>query len=316
MLFVYNANPAVTLPDQNRVLRGLAREDLFTVVSDQVLTDTARWADVVLPATTFLEHYDIARSYGSVNLQLVQPVIEPVGDSRPNVELFSALARRLGVELSASLDTDPEALLHVAGALPAQLRDGLLQHGTVSAQPVQFGDVFPRTPGGKVDLFPAALDESAPDGLYTYREDDAGAGPLILLSPASGKTINSTLGELRPRVGRAADPSARRRGSRHPARRRRARVQRSRRNPVPGRAERRHEAGNRRPPQGIVAAQHAERLNRQRPGIRFADGHRRRRLLQRRAGRGHAGGDRHVRRTGYRALGPRRHARTAYTDPG
>ena len=199
MLFVYNANPAVTLPDQNRVLRGLAREDLFTVVSDQVLTDTARWADVVLPATTFLEHYDIARSYGAVNLQLVQPVIEPVGDSRPNVELFSALARRLGVELSASLDTDPEALLHVAGALPAPLRDGLLQDGTVSAQPVQFEDVFPRTPGGKVDLFPASLDESAPDGLYTYREDNAGAGPLILLSPASGKTINSTLGELRPR---------------------------------------------------------------------------------------------------------------------
>ena len=203
MLFVYNANPAVTLPDQNRVLRGLAREDLFTVVSDQVVTDTARWADVVLPATTFLEHYDIARSYGAVNLQLVQPVIEPVGDSRPNVELFSALARRLGVESSASLETDPEALLHVAGALPAMLRDSLLQEGTaagtVPAQPVQFGDVFPRTPGGKVDLFPAALDNRAPEGLYTYREGEAGARPLILLSPASGKTINSTLGELRPR---------------------------------------------------------------------------------------------------------------------
>ena len=203
MLFVYNANPAVTLPDQNRVLRGLAREDLFTVVSDQVMTDTARWADVVLPATTFLEHYDIARSYGAVNLQLVQPVIEPVGDSRPNVELFSALARRLGVESSASLETDPEALLHVTGALPATLRDALLQDGTatgnVPAQPVQFGDVSPRTPDGKVDLFPAALDDRAPDGLYTYREGEAGAGPLILLSPASGKTINSTLGELRPR---------------------------------------------------------------------------------------------------------------------
>ena len=203
MLFVYNANPAVTLPDQNRVLRGLAREDLFTVVSDQVLTDTARWADVVLPATTFLEHYDIARSYGAVNLQLVQPVIEPVGDSRPNVELFSALAHRLGVESSESFETDPEALLHVAGALPAPLRDSLLQDGTTAgslpAQPVQFEDVFPRTPDDKVDLFPAALDDSAPEGLYTYREGAAGAGPLILLSPASGKTINSTLGELRPR---------------------------------------------------------------------------------------------------------------------
>ena len=203
MLFVYNANPAVTLPDQNGVLRGLAREDLFTVVSDQVLTDTARWADVVLPATTFLEHYDIARSYGAINLQLVQPVIEPVGDSRPNVELFAALAGRLGVAVDGAFDTDPEALMHVTGAMRAALRDSLLRDGTaatpVPARPVQFGDVFPRTPDGRVDLFPAALDESAPDGLYTYRADDAGGGPLILLSPASGKTINSTLGELRPR---------------------------------------------------------------------------------------------------------------------
>ena len=203
MLFVYNANPAVTLPDQNRVLRGLARDDLFTVVSDQVLTDTARWADVVLPATTFLEHYDIAQSYGAVNLQLVQPVIEPVGDSRPNVELFSALARRLGVAPDASFDTDPEAVMQVTGAMPEALRDSLLRDGTatgpVPERPVQFGDVHPRTPGGKADLFPATLDECAPDGLYTYRESDDGGGPLILLSPASGKTINSTLGELRPR---------------------------------------------------------------------------------------------------------------------
>ena len=61
MLFVYNCNPAVTMPDQNRVLEGLKRDDLFTVVFDQVLTDTARWADIVLPATTFLEHYDMVR---------------------------------------------------------------------------------------------------------------------------------------------------------------------------------------------------------------------------------------------------------------
>ena len=204
MLFVYNANPAVTAPDQNRVLRGLQRDDLFTVVFDQVLTDTARQADVVLPATTFLEHYDIARSYGAVNLQLVQPVVEPVGDSRPNVEVFAALADRLGLAGGGAPATDPEALLHVAGALPAAVRDSLLQQGTaaptIPARPVQFADVFPRTPDGKVDLFPQALDRRAPAGLYAYRDEPpAGDYPLVLLSPASSRTITSTLGELRPR---------------------------------------------------------------------------------------------------------------------
>ena len=66
VLFVYNCNPAATMPDQTRVLKGLAREDLFTVVFEQVMTDTAAYADVVLPATTFLEHYDIARAYGPI----------------------------------------------------------------------------------------------------------------------------------------------------------------------------------------------------------------------------------------------------------
>ena len=77
MLFVYNCNPLATAPDQNRVLKGLKRDDLFTVVFEQVYTDTARYADVVLPATTFLEQYDIAKAYGPIALQLVRPVIEP-----------------------------------------------------------------------------------------------------------------------------------------------------------------------------------------------------------------------------------------------
>ena len=205
MLFVYNCNPAVTMPDQNRVLSGLKRDDLFTVVFDQVMTDTARWADVVLPATTFLEHYDIARSYGLVNLQLVQPIIEPVGDSRPNVEVFTELARRLGLEVSTSLETDPEALMHVTDALPADTRHSLLQKGTatppVPSLPVQFVDVFPRTPDGKVDLFPDDLRSETTVHLYTYQGDSsARTYPLVLLSPASEKTITSTLGELRTRT--------------------------------------------------------------------------------------------------------------------
>ena len=98
LLFVYNCNPAVTLPNQNLVLQGLARTDLFTVVFDQVMTDTAAYADVVLPATTFLEGYDIARGYGSLSLQMVRPVIDAVGESRPNPEVFGQLLTALGLD--------------------------------------------------------------------------------------------------------------------------------------------------------------------------------------------------------------------------
>ena len=205
MLVVYNCNPAVTMPDQNRVLRGLGRDDLFTVVFDQVMTDTARWADVVLPATTFLEHYDVAHSYGLGSLQLVQPIIDAVADARPNVEVFSELAARVGVDVNPGLRSDPEALMHVAKTLPDTLRDALLTKGLAEDErvsaPIQFVDVFPRTSDRKVDLLPEALEREAPEGLYRYRPDPASdAYPLALVSPASDKTITSTLGELRPRL--------------------------------------------------------------------------------------------------------------------
>ena len=205
MLFVYNCNPAATMPDQNRVLRGLQRDDLFMVVFDQVMTDTARWADVVLPATTFLEQYDLAKSYGLGNLQIVQPIIDAVSESRPNVEVFSALADRLGVEVSAMLHSDPEALMHVAGALPDAIRAELLGAGIAPAAtppaPIQFVDVFPRTADRKVDLFPDELEREAPAGLYRYQPDPGSKPyPLVLISPASDKTVTSTLGELRPRL--------------------------------------------------------------------------------------------------------------------
>ena len=97
VLYVYNANPVATLPDQQRVIRGLSREEVFTVVHDQVMTDTARYADIVLPATTFLEHYDVSKGYGSYSVQLVKPAIDVVGESKPNVEVFARLSSRLGL---------------------------------------------------------------------------------------------------------------------------------------------------------------------------------------------------------------------------
>lgn len=207
MLFVYNCNPAVTMPDQNRVLRGLARDDLFTVVFDQVMTDTARYADVVLPATTFLEHYDVAKAYGPIALQLVQPVIEAAGEARPNTDVFADLSARLGI--GDLPDDEAEWLLKVAGHLPEGVRADLLERGIATpahgGAPVQFVDVFPRTADGKVDLFPTAIVEGTADALYRYQPDPAtDQYPLALISPSSEKTISSTLGELRERTATLA----------------------------------------------------------------------------------------------------------------
>ena len=202
MLFVYNCNPLVTVPDQNRVLQGLAREELFTVVSEQVFTDTCRYADVLLPATTFLENYDIAKGYGPVSLQVVRPVIEPVGEARSNPEMFSALAARLGI---AQSEEEVQTLIRVAGRIPDPIGGELLEKGIASpphdGAPVQFVDVFPLTPDHQIDLFPAALEAQAPAGLYTFQPDPGTERhPLALISPASEKTVSSTLGELRERA--------------------------------------------------------------------------------------------------------------------
>ncbi|HVL68519.1 MAG TPA: molybdopterin-dependent oxidoreductase [Vicinamibacterales bacterium] len=202
MLFVYNCNPLATMPDQNRVLEGLQREDLFTVVFEQVVTDTARYADVLLPATTFVEHYDIAKAYGPLSLQLVRRVIEPVGEARPNAEVFSDLAERLGI---AAAEEETDTLMRVLSHLPEPYGAELMSAGAATpphaGAPVQFVDVFPLTPDGKVHLFPEPLDQGAPAGLYGYQPDPATElYPLALISPASEKSISSTLGELRERA--------------------------------------------------------------------------------------------------------------------
>jgi anaerobic selenocysteine-containing dehydrogenase len=200
VLFVYNCNPLATMPDQNRVRRGLLREDLTTVVFDQVMTDSALYADVVLPATTFLEGYDIARAYGPISLQLTQPAIDAVGEARPNVEVFADLERRLGLQQDGDPVDDIEMMLKILGELPepigAALRERDRPAPAFGFSPVQFVDVFPRTPDTKINLFPEVLDREAPAGLYAFQPDPATAlHPLALISPSSEKTISSTLGE-------------------------------------------------------------------------------------------------------------------------
>jgi anaerobic selenocysteine-containing dehydrogenase len=200
-LFVYNCNPAVTVPDQNAVLRGLARDDLFTVVFEQVMTDTARYADILLPATTFLEHWDIRVAYGSYVVGGVQPAIPPRGEARSNVDVFAALGRAMGFEDEAfSWDAETcvrkvaEALcLHGKPANPDVLAAGEVQrYDFPGSAPVQFQTVFPQTADGKIHLTPAALGQEP----FRYHPVHSERFPLALVTPASPKMISSTLGEF------------------------------------------------------------------------------------------------------------------------
>jgi anaerobic selenocysteine-containing dehydrogenase len=205
-LFVYNCNPAVTLPDQARVIQGLQRDDLFTVVFDQVMTDSALYADVVLPATTFMEHYDYAKGYGALSLQLARPVIEAVGESRSNTDVFMDLVRRMGLGRDGDPEDDIDAMLTSLAGLPVDIADELREHSRATppygGRPVQFVDVMPKTADAKVHLCPESLDAEAPLGLYGYQADPGTERyPLALISPASERTVSSTLGELsRPDV--------------------------------------------------------------------------------------------------------------------
>jgi anaerobic selenocysteine-containing dehydrogenase len=205
VLFVYNCNPLATMPHQNAVRRGLMREGLFTVVFEQVMTDTAAYADVLLPATTYFEHYDIAKGYGAYHMHVVQPVIDAVGESRPNHEVFRELGARLGLAESDDEIGEAGALMDVLPRIPetlaTALADGRPASGPANGRPVQFVDVHPITPDGRVQLYPAAL--AASRSPYQYTPDPATpAFPLALISPASEHTISSTLGELRPGVAR------------------------------------------------------------------------------------------------------------------
>jgi anaerobic selenocysteine-containing dehydrogenase len=212
VLFVYNCNPVATVPNQNLILKGLSREDLFTVVFDQVTTDTAAFADIVLPATTFLETYDLARAYGPISLQMVQPVVDAAGEARSNPEVFGRLLTALELDGGDRPGGELETLLQVLDQLPGTMGDDLKNQRmpvpAFGAAPVQFVDIFPRTADQRVDLFPDALDRSSNAGLYRYiPEASSDRFPLALISPSSDRTINSTLGELpRPEVALVMHP--------------------------------------------------------------------------------------------------------------
>jgi anaerobic selenocysteine-containing dehydrogenase len=205
-LFVYCSNPAAVAPDQNAVLRGLAREDLFTVVHERFMTDTARLADVVLPATSSLEHGDLYRAYGSYCVQRTRPVVEPVGESLPNWEVFRLLARAMAVAGSfyeQSADDVVAALL----ADPKPMREGLDLGALEAGRPVELA-VAPdaklrfRTPSGRIEILNPAHREPLPRWIPPRSE--RGALPLRLVTAPAVHALNSSFherDELRQRIG-------------------------------------------------------------------------------------------------------------------
>jgi len=161
-LFVYNANPAVVVGEQDKVLEGLAREDLFTVVSEHFITDTARYADIVLPATTQMEQYDIMFSWGHFYLTLNPPAIAPQGESVPNTELFRRLASAMGFDDPQFKKTDEQMAVEaidwsapaMAGITMEELQSkgfARLKVGTPDTYAPHANGNFP-TPSGKVEL--------------------------------------------------------------------------------------------------------------------------------------------------------------------
>jgi anaerobic selenocysteine-containing dehydrogenase len=202
-LVVYNANPAATVPDHERVRAGFGRPDLFTAVLEQRWTDTCDWADVVLPATTQLEHLDVQGAYGHHYVTLNRPAIEPVGEALANTEIFRRLATALGRHHPRLHDSD-DALVEQALADTGIDRAALEEKGWVRGTGVEVGDApfakggFP-TPDGRARLFDPALARLGLDPLVGYEPpaevldaELARRYPLALLSPASRFFLNST----------------------------------------------------------------------------------------------------------------------------
>ena len=175
-LVVYNANPAAIAPDQRRVLEGLRREDLFTVVIEQFLTDTATHADIVLPATTQLEHLDLVPSWGSVYLTLNRPAIEPLGEALPNSEVFRRLARRLGLEEDLFAETDEELVRMALGGNHALLEgvswEVLVEDGfakvAVGDDWLPYAEGGFDTPSGRAELYSLSLERQGHDPLPAH----------------------------------------------------------------------------------------------------------------------------------------------------
>ena len=202
-VFIYNHNPVATHPDQNRMRRALAREDVFVAGADVVMTDSMRYCDVVLPASSHFEFADIYGAYGHLHLQRAQAVIPPVGESQPNTEIFRRLAARFGFDDpmfresdevlmdAAFLDDDPRLAGHRPSRLP--VGSALAMTAVDGAEPVMCATVRPATESGRIELFSRDLENRFGYGLPRYEPVER-AYPLTIISPSSVKRTNATFG--------------------------------------------------------------------------------------------------------------------------
>ena len=219
-MVVYNSNPAAVAPDRNEVLRGLAREDLFTVVLEHFQTDTADWADWVLPATTQLEHWDIHFSYGHLYVPLNRPAIAAMGEAKPNSEIFRLLASRMGMDHPAMRDDDLTLIRQALDSQHEKMKgvtfDALMERGWVRLNvplpylPYADGD-FP-TPSGKCEFYSERMKAMGLDPLpaftppYEFPENVpelAARYPLTLISSPRHQFLNSTFVNVDSLRGRA-----------------------------------------------------------------------------------------------------------------
>jgi anaerobic selenocysteine-containing dehydrogenase len=204
-LVVYNSNPAAIAPNQNRVLKGLRREDLFTVVLEHFQTDTADYADILLPATTFLEHTDLYLAYGHYHLQMARPAVEAPGEARSNVEIFRALAKRMGFDEACFDDSEERMIDALLGSghpfLKGITRERLDKEHSVRLNISPDGEPFvPFAEGGfgtlsgKCEFGADGLEYRAP---VESRQGDEGLRkkyPLEFLSSKNDDSMNSTFG--------------------------------------------------------------------------------------------------------------------------
>ena len=196
-LLVYNSNPVAIAPSSTQVVKGFSREDLFTVVLEHFQTDTADYADYILPATTQLEHWDIHRSYGHTDVLLNRPAIAPVGQSKHNTQIFRELAKRMGFE-DACFDDDDETLCRQAFGDTINF-DELLAKGFVTMPiadaPFAHGN-FP-SPSGKCEFVSERLVQQGMDGLPDHVPNHEVLGsskqyPLAMISPPARNFLNSS----------------------------------------------------------------------------------------------------------------------------
>ncbi|MBN3854743.1 molybdopterin oxidoreductase family protein [Paraburkholderia sp. Ac-20340] len=204
---VYNSNPVAVAPDSAKVAAGFAREDLFTIVLEQFQTDTADYADLLLPATTQLEHLDVHKSYGHTHVMANLPAIAPVGEARPNTEIFRSIARAMQLTEPALFDSD-EAVAASAfdwsdpafnGAGWSTLKENAWIKLDIADAPFANGGF--RTPTGKCEFYSEALAQAGmdplPDYLPPYESADhapelAARYPLAMISPPARNFLNST----------------------------------------------------------------------------------------------------------------------------